>query len=66
MLADKAAGEYATERVYDDAKVEDIESLDPKTQIHREVDITVTQADLDGKGILPFRSWIRVLWNWYQ
>ena len=49
VLADNAAGVYATEKVYDDAKVEDIESL-AETQIHRPVDLAVTQADIDGES----------------
>ncbi|KAL5486104.1 hypothetical protein ACEPAI_7148 [Sanghuangporus weigelae] len=48
VLADTAGGNYAADRVYDDAKVEDIESLDPKTQMHREVDIEVASADKAG------------------
>ena len=38
---------YASEKIYDDAKVEDFETL-PKTQIHREVDIEVVEADKAG------------------
>ncbi|KAL5519747.1 hypothetical protein ACEPAG_1407 [Sanghuangporus baumii] len=48
VLMDNAGGNYATDRIYDDAKVEDIESLDPKTQVHREVDIEVVSADTAG------------------
>ena len=48
VLADNAAGMYASEKIYDDSKVEDIESLDPKTQVHREVDIEVVSADKAG------------------
>ncbi|EJD06861.1 NAD-binding protein [Fomitiporia mediterranea MF3/22] len=48
VLTDNAAGMYATERIYDDSKVEDIESLDPKTQIHREIDIEVVSTDQAG------------------
>jgi len=48
VLADNSAGEYAMEKVYDDAKVEDIESLNPEIQIHHPVDVAVTQADIDG------------------
>ncbi|KAH8117907.1 hypothetical protein DFH11DRAFT_1571372 [Phellopilus nigrolimitatus] len=47
VLADNAAGMFATERVYDDAKVEDIESL-PVSQIHRPVDVAVVEADKQG------------------
>ncbi|KAI5122913.1 hypothetical protein M0805_007591 [Coniferiporia weirii] len=47
VLADNAAGMHATERVYDDSEAEDIESL-PITQIHRPVDVAVTQADTEG------------------
>ncbi|EJD06859.1 NAD-binding protein [Fomitiporia mediterranea MF3/22] len=48
VLADNAAGMYASEKIYDDSKVEDIESLDPKTQMHREIDIEVVSADRAG------------------
>ena len=48
MIADKAGGMYASDRVYDDSKVEDIESLDPKTQIHRDVDVELVAADQTG------------------
>ena len=48
MLADNAAGMYPTERIYNDASVEDIESL-PVTQIHRPVDLAVVAADQEGK-----------------
>ncbi|EJD06860.1 NAD-binding protein [Fomitiporia mediterranea MF3/22] len=54
VLADNAAGMYATEKIYDDSKVEDIESLDPKTQIHREVDIEVVSADQAGRYVRTY------------
>lgn len=47
VLADNAAGMYPTDRVYDDASVEDIESLAP-TQIHRNVDLAIVAADNSG------------------
>ena len=52
VLADKAGGQYAYQRIYDDMSVADIESLDPKTQIHRDVDITVTEGDKEGESKL--------------
>ncbi|EJD06863.1 NAD-binding protein [Fomitiporia mediterranea MF3/22] len=48
VLSDNAAGMYASEKIYDDSKVEDIESLDPKTQIHREIDMEAVSADQAG------------------
>ena len=50
VLADNAAGMFTSEKVYNDASVEDIESL-PITQIHRPVDIAVTAADLEGEDV---------------
>ena len=47
-MMDNSAGDYATDKVYDDAKVEDIESL-PDTAPHRPVDIEVTKADIEGE-----------------
>ena len=41
---------YTDDRVYDDSKVEDIESLDPKIQIHRDVDMEVVEADKAGES----------------
>lgn len=41
---------FTSEKVYNDASVEDIESL-PITQIHRPVDIAVTAADLEGEDV---------------
>ena len=39
---------YTSDKVYDDSKFEEIESLDPKTQVHREVDIEIVEADKAG------------------
>jgi len=47
VLADQAAGMFAGEKVYNDASVEDIESL-PLTQIHRPVDVAVIDAGKAG------------------
>lgn len=49
MLADKAYGEYPTDFVYSDLDIASIEALAP-TQIHRDVDLTVIDADTQGKG----------------
>lgn len=45
---DNAAGEYASDKVYDDAKVADIESI-PETMSHRSLDMAIAKADVDGK-----------------
>ncbi|KAG2067904.1 NAD(P)-binding protein [Suillus decipiens] len=47
VLADDAAGNYATDKIYSDLDIPMIESL-PKTQPHREVDIEVVAADQKG------------------
>lgn len=47
VLADNAAGMHPTEKIYNDASVDDIESL-PPTQIHRPVDLAVVAADQEG------------------
>ncbi|KAG1898945.1 uncharacterized protein F5891DRAFT_1190131 [Suillus fuscotomentosus] len=47
VLADNAAGNYATDKVYSDLDIPLIETL-PKTQPHREVDIEVVAADEKG------------------
>lgn len=47
VLADQAAGMYTGEKVYNDAKPEDIESL-PLTQVHRPVDVAVIDAGKAG------------------
>ncbi|KAI5122914.1 hypothetical protein M0805_007592 [Coniferiporia weirii] len=57
VLTEDAKGMYAEGRVYDDSKVEDIESL-PITQIHRPVDVAVTQADIEGKHLGYARTYI--------
>ena len=47
MLIDNAAGDYATDTIYDDANPDQIESL-PDTQIHRNVDLELIKADKEG------------------
>lgn len=47
MLADNAAGMYATDTIYSDTNIQQIESLAP-TQPHRDVDLAVVDADKQG------------------
>jgi len=47
VLADKAAGNYQTETIYNDADADQIETLAP-TQIHRNVDLEIIDADKQG------------------
>ncbi|KAI0058646.1 NAD-P-binding protein [Artomyces pyxidatus] len=47
VLTDKAAGDHDTDVIYDDANVDQIESL-PTTQAHRNVDLQVVAADKEG------------------
>ena len=42
-MGDDAAGEYVSEKVYDDAKVEDIEAI--PNQSHRPLDAAIAEAD---------------------
>ena len=54
MLIDNAAGDYATDTIYDDANPDQIESL-PDTQIHRNVDLELIKADKEGAIAAFFR-----------
>ncbi|KZP31671.1 NAD(P)-binding protein [Athelia psychrophila] len=47
VLADNAAGMYATETIYHDSDAAQIESL-PDTQAHRDVDLLIVEADKAG------------------
>ncbi|EGN98930.1 hypothetical protein SERLA73DRAFT_181658 [Serpula lacrymans var. lacrymans S7.3] len=47
VLMDKAAGKYAYDTIYDDTDVEQLETL-PDTQIHRNVDLLIIEADKQG------------------
>lgn len=47
VLTDQAKGKFASETIYHDNDVAQIESL-PPTQIHRNVDLDVVKADTDG------------------
>lgn len=47
VLTTDDRGAFATENIYDDLNVEQIESL-PSTAIHRNVDLTVVEADQEG------------------
>jgi len=47
VLADNAAGMYATETIYNDLDVAQIESL-ADTQMHRDVDLLIVEADKAG------------------
>ena len=47
VLTDDARGEYATETIYDDLDVEQIKSI-PPTALHRNVDLLVVGADVQG------------------
>ncbi|OBZ72502.1 Uncharacterized protein C2A9.02 [Grifola frondosa] len=47
VLTDNAKGMYATDTIYSDLNVEQIESL-PPTAYHRNVDLTIVQADKEG------------------
>ncbi|KAF8656785.1 hypothetical protein AX16_002337 [Volvariella volvacea WC 439] len=59
-LSDNAKGAYASEIIYEDDNVEQIESL-PPTQIHRNVDLELVQADKAGYVrtyiVLPSTIW---------
>lgn len=48
VLADNAAGMYATETIYHDSDAAQIESL-PDTQAHRDVDLLIVEADKAGR-----------------
>jgi hypothetical protein len=47
VLADNAAGDYATDTIYDDASTVQIETL-ADTQPHRNVDLELINADKEG------------------
>ncbi|KAI8980060.1 NAD-P-binding protein [Trametes punicea] len=47
VLTDHARGMYASDKIYHDSRVEEMESL-PDTQLHRNVDLTVINADRNG------------------
>jgi len=47
VLTDKATGDIATDVIYDDLNVEQIESL-PDSQLHRNVDLELLRADKEG------------------
>ena len=48
MLCDDAQGMYAYDTIYNDTDVKQIESLAP-TQLHRNVDLAIVEADKQGK-----------------
>ncbi|KAF8896241.1 hypothetical protein BD779DRAFT_1608539 [Infundibulicybe gibba] len=48
VLTDDAAGQYATDTIYDDADPDQIETLAP-TQFHRDVDLEILNADKQGQ-----------------
>ncbi len=48
VLADNAKGLYATDIIYDDTNADQIESL-PDTQLHRDVDLAIVEADKQGE-----------------
>ncbi|KDQ57352.1 hypothetical protein JAAARDRAFT_35980 [Jaapia argillacea MUCL 33604] len=60
VLCDNAAGMYASDTIYSDTNVSQLESL-PPTQLHRQVDLAVIAADLQGyiKSyiVLPSTIW---------
>ncbi|RPD82719.1 NAD-P-binding protein [Lentinus tigrinus ALCF2SS1-7] len=47
LLADDARGEYITDVIYDDLNVEQYKSI-PDTAVHRNVDLLVINADIEG------------------
>lgn len=52
VLCDDAEGMYAYDTIYNDADVKQIESLAP-TQLHRNVDLAIVEADKQGKPSNP-------------
>lgn len=48
VLADDAAGMRDTDIIYNDRDIEQLASI-PRTQPHREVDLTVLTADQEGE-----------------
>jgi nucleoside-diphosphate-sugar epimerase len=47
VLTDKAAGDNTNDVIYDDLNADQIETL-PDSQLHRDVDLTLLQADKEG------------------
>ncbi|CDO71823.1 hypothetical protein BN946_scf184939.g47 [Trametes cinnabarina] len=47
VLTDHANGKYASDKIYHDSRLEEMESL-PDTQLHRNVDLTIINADKSG------------------
>ncbi|KDR76306.1 hypothetical protein GALMADRAFT_140021 [Galerina marginata CBS 339.88] len=47
VLMDRAQGQFATDTIYSDLNIDQLESL-PITQPHRSVDVTVVNADKEG------------------
>jgi len=55
VLTDNATGDTATDVIYDDLNVEQIESL-PDSQLHRNVDLELLRADKEGTFKLSRRA----------
>ncbi|OSC98263.1 NAD-P-binding protein [Trametes coccinea BRFM310] len=47
VLTDHANGRYASDKIYHDSRLEEMESL-PDTQLHRNVDLAIIAADKNG------------------
>jgi hypothetical protein len=47
VLGDNAKGAYASDIIYDDTNLEQLDSLAP-TQMHRNVDLEILNADAQG------------------
>ncbi|KAH9856554.1 NAD-P-binding protein [Lenzites betulinus] len=54
VLSDDAAGMHSTDTIYDDTNLEQMDTI-PPTQPHRNVDLTVADADKEGTARLPPR-----------
>jgi len=52
MLIDDAAGDRASDVIYDDLDAAHLESSIPDTAFHRNVDLALIQADKEGKSLL--------------
>ena len=65
MLIDNAAGDHATDTIYDDANPDQIESL-PDTQLHRNVDLELVKADKEGASLLFSFPIIFLAYTTYQ
>jgi len=50
LLVDKADGKFEGQMFYDDTDVEQMNSI-PETQIHRNVDLLVVEADKEGEHV---------------